>query len=64
MSRYHRVWVVYRKELVETLRDRRTLIAMVVVPIVLYPVLMVVLLQALKTETSRRGAEQYSVCVP
>ena len=64
MSRYRRVWVVYRKELVETLRDRRTLIAMVVVPIVLYPVLMVVLLQALRTETSRREAEHYSVCVP
>ena len=64
MSRYRRVWVVYRKELIETLRDRRTLLAMVVVPIVLYPVLMVILIQALKTEAGRRGAEQYSICVP
>ncbi len=64
MKRYRRVWVVYRKELVETLRDRRTLIAMVVVPIVLYPVLMVILLEALKTETSRRQAEHYTIAVP
>ncbi len=64
MRRYRRVWVVYRKELVETLRDRRTLIAMVVVPIVLYPALMIILLEALKTETSRREREQYTICVP
>lgn len=64
MNRYRRVWVVYRKELIETLRDRRTLLAMIVVPIVLYPVLVIVLLQALKTEAQRREAEHYSVCVP
>ncbi len=64
MKDYRRVWVVYRKELVETLRDRRTLMAMVLVPIVLYPVLMVIIVQALKAETGRRQAERYTVCVP
>lgn len=64
MSRYHRVWVVYRKELVDTLRDKRTLIAMILVPIVLYPVLMVVLVEALRVETGRRQTEHYSICVP
>lgn len=64
MSRYRRVWVVYRKELVETLRDKRTLAAMVLVPIVLYPVLMIIIVQALRAETGRRQAERYSVCVP
>ena len=34
-------WSVYRKELKETLRDRRTLIIMIVVPVLLYPVLLV-----------------------
>jgi ABC-type Na+ efflux pump permease subunit/membrane protease YdiL (CAAX protease family) len=61
MKRYRRVWTVYRKEFIETLRDRRTLIAMVVVPIVLYPVLMIVLVEALRTEKGRRQAERYSV---
>jgi hypothetical protein len=64
MGRYRRVWVVYRKELLETLRDRRTLIAMIVVPIVLYPVLMLVLVEALRKETGRRQSERYQVVVP
>lgn len=34
-------WVVFRKELRETLRDRRTLLMMIVVPVLLYPVLLV-----------------------
>jgi membrane protease YdiL (CAAX protease family)/ABC-type multidrug transport system permease subunit len=64
MSRYRRAGVIYRKELVETLRDRRTLAAMLLVPIVLYPVLMIVVVEALRVETGRRRAEQYRVCVP
>jgi sodium transport system permease protein len=34
-------WVVFRKELQETLRDRRTLMMMVAVPVLLYPILMI-----------------------
>ena len=34
-------WVVFRKELRETLRDRRTLIVMMAIPILLYPVLLI-----------------------
>ncbi len=64
MKRYRRVWTVYRKELIETLRDRRTLMAMVLVPIILYPVLMVVLVEALKSEAGRQEKEQYFVAVP
>lgn len=64
MLRYRRVWTVYRKELVDTLRDKRTLIAMILVPIVLYPALMVVLVEALRVETGRRQAEHYTLCVP
>jgi sodium transport system permease protein len=33
------IWIVYRKELKDSLRDRRTLIAMVVVPILIMPLL-------------------------
>ncbi len=64
MSRYGRVWVVFRKELIETLRDRRTLIAMVLVPLVLYPVLMVVLMQALASEKGRQERRHYTLVVP
>jgi sodium transport system permease protein len=36
---FHSIWVVYRKELREWLRDRRTLISTVVVPLLIFPVL-------------------------
>ena len=35
-------WVVFRKELRETMRDRRTLLIMIVVPVLLYPALLIV----------------------
>jgi len=35
-------WVVFRKEIRETMRDRRTLLVMVVVPVLLYPALLIV----------------------
>lgn len=34
-------WVVFRKELRETLRDRRTLFVMIAVPVFLYPVMLI-----------------------
>ncbi|MFQ5491417.1 MAG: ABC transporter permease subunit/CPBP intramembrane protease [Phycisphaerae bacterium] len=41
-----RIKAIYFKELVDIMRDRRTLIAMIVVPIVLYPLLMLGSIQA------------------
>src|SRR5271170_247012 len=38
---FHSVAVVYRKELTVALRDRRTLISTIVVPLLLFPVLSV-----------------------
>ncbi|MGD2111151.1 MAG: ABC transporter permease subunit/CPBP intramembrane protease [Phycisphaerae bacterium] len=46
MTFHRRVHTIYAKELVDILRDRRTLIAMIVVPIVLYPLLMLGSIQA------------------
>lgn len=64
MKSYSRIWTVYRKELTETLRDRRTLMAMVFVPVILYPVLMIVLMQALSSEKGRQEESKYSIIVP
>lgn len=33
------IWIVYHKELIDMLRDRRTIIAMVVFPLVIFPVM-------------------------
>lgn len=46
MTFRHRVRTIYFKELSDIMRDRRTLIAMIVVPIVLYPLLMLGSVQA------------------
>ncbi|HOJ72917.1 MAG TPA: ABC transporter permease subunit/CPBP intramembrane protease [Phycisphaerae bacterium] len=64
MSRSHRVWVIYRKELLEILRDRRTLTAMVVIPVVLYPLLMLGFLRAAESEEARLRGLEFVVEVP
>ena len=46
MKVYERIRTIYVKELIDILRDHRTLIAMIVVPIVLYPLLMLGSIQA------------------
>jgi sodium transport system permease protein len=57
----HRVWVIYRKELLEILRDRRTLTAMVVIPVVLYPLLMLGFLRAAESEEARLRSRKFVV---
>jgi len=52
MISYRRVSLIYLKELVDILRDRRALAAMVIVPIVLYPLLMVGSVQAISVASS------------
>ncbi len=63
MSRFSRINTIWRKELIDTLRDRRTLIAMVLVPMVLYPALMLGSLQAFEVQVSHLVQEEYSVAV-
>jgi sodium transport system permease protein len=50
MSLLDAAWVILKKEVVETLRDRKTLIVMVVLPLVLYPLLFLGLGQATKAQ--------------
>jgi ABC-type Na+ efflux pump permease subunit/membrane protease YdiL (CAAX protease family) len=61
MNAGHRVRAIYRKELIDILRDRRTLIAMIVVPIVLYPLLMLGSIQALSLQSEKLEGEKISV---
>lgn len=50
---FRHVGAVYRKELLDTLRDRRTLIWAILVPILLYPALMLVLAGVVVFTTTR-----------
>ena len=58
------IGAIYRKELLDVLRDRRTLTAMIVIPVVLYPVVMLLVMRAAETEQVSLANEQYVVEVP
>ena len=53
MNRFSRISTIWRKELVDTLRDRRTLIAMIFVPLILYPAMMLGSLQGFELQITR-----------
>ncbi|MCH8854544.1 MAG: hypothetical protein IID41_18105, partial [Planctomycetes bacterium] len=53
MLNYRRIRQLYLKDLLDIVRDRRTLIAMTVVPIVLYPLLMLGSIQAASVQAGR-----------
>ncbi|MFQ5806426.1 MAG: ABC transporter permease subunit, partial [Phycisphaerae bacterium] len=63
MSRFLRISTIGRKELIDTLRDRRTVIAMILVPMVLYPALMLGSLQAIEIQFSYLVTEEYDIGV-
>lgn len=53
-----RIRTIYRKELVDILRDRRTLAAMILVPIVLYPLLLLGSVQAVSIQAESLEGEE------
>src|SRR3990170_3478925 len=59
-----KVRTIYFKELLETLRDRRTLIAMLVVPVLLYPLMMMIMVRIQVYERTELQAAGYTVAVP
>ncbi len=61
MTPVRRVFAIYRKELLEILRDRRTLLAMIVVPVVLYPVLLLGFFWGTQFEERQLRAETFVV---
>jgi len=54
-------WIILKKEVVETLRDRKTVIVMVVLPLVLYPLLFLGLGQATKAQQDSIGKATLSM---
>ncbi|MAE67900.1 MAG: hypothetical protein CMJ18_26905 [Phycisphaeraceae bacterium] len=47
------IYTIVRKELLETLRDKRTLIAMIVIPVLLYPLLIILVVQVATVQQSK-----------
>ena len=61
MSRFHIIWTVTSKELLDFVRDWRTLAAMLLVPLILFPVIFVAVPMFLQGEAEELG--EYSVSV-
>jgi sodium transport system permease protein len=57
------VGIVARKELLETLRDRRTLVVMVMFPLVVYPLVSLLMAQVMASHTARGEARRSRVAV-
>lgn len=60
---FTRIKTIYVKELIDLLRDRRTVIATIIVPVVLYPLLMLFSVQAASVQTGRVSVEDIVVGV-
>ncbi|MDA9778195.1 hypothetical protein N9D38_07115, partial [Rubripirellula sp.] len=61
LYRAGRLWRMYRKELRETLRDRRTMITLLLMPLLLYPILSMALNRFLLSVNVPEAG--YTVCV-
>ncbi|WP_437715581.1 ABC transporter permease subunit/CPBP intramembrane protease [Sorangium sp. So ce448] len=57
------VWTILRKELVESLRDRRTLVRLVVVPLLLYPLFALAMSKLVGFEAAAREARPSRIAV-
>jgi sodium transport system permease protein len=61
--RLPQVGVVWRKEILDLLRDKRTVYGMLVLPIVIYPLLLVLFSQALMSQTQKLRDQKYRMVV-
>lgn len=59
----HKVFTVYRKELLDLLRDRRTVITSFVLPIILYPLLMIGFSSMMTRQEMKLEEEQATIFV-
>ena len=63
MIRLPNVGVIFRKEILDSLRDKRTVYGMVVLPIVIYPLMLVLFSQVLLSQTQKLKEKKYAVGV-
>ncbi len=63
MIRIPVIGTIFRKEVLDLLRDRRTVFGMVVVPILIYPLLLIMFSQVLASQTERLMSRKYTLIV-
>jgi sodium transport system permease protein len=57
------VWIILRKELTETLRDRRTLMRLLLIPVLLYPLFAIAVSKLQDSDATARAAKSSHVAV-
>ena len=57
------VWTIFRKEITETLRDRRTLLMMIGLPVLLYPLMMIGLTKLQESQSVAQEARASKIAV-
>jgi sodium transport system permease protein len=57
------IWTIFRKELVETLRDRRTLLMMIGLPVLLYPMMIIGIGWFQQSQTEKREERASTIAV-
>ena len=61
--RPHYVWIILRKEFLEALRDRRTLFILIVLPILLYPLLVMLISRLQESQEAEQKAKSSKVAL-
>lgn len=61
MIRHLRIASIYRKELLNILRDRRAMLAMIIIPVVLYPALMLGFVRAMESDEVHLRSQTFVV---
>jgi len=64
MSRRVRIGAIYRKELINILRDRRAMLAMIIIPVVMYPALMLGFVGAVQSDEAKLRSQTFVVETP
>lgn len=55
------VWALYKKEILDILRDKKTIFMMVIMPIFLYPVIVVAMLQIMQNVSNEMQQKTYKI---
>ncbi len=57
----HYIWIIFKKELKDITRDRRTIITMIIVPLLLFPILSTVATQVISSQNKKARTKTLTV---
>jgi sodium transport system permease protein len=57
------IWTIFKKELTETLRDRRTLVMMIGLPVLVYPLVLIGFMKLQESESTKRDERPSTIAI-